>query len=180
MSKSHLPNLRKAVYDISSTREAIGKLLEIVDDTLKKMEIPIDSSKLGLVLSEGLSNALLHGNFNIPVSLRNTKGEDAFWRLVDQREQDETYSRKKIVLRLECLEDSLKFEVIDEGNGFDWKRYMNSISSEDFRRSEVLDKLNTHGRGLSIILSHAVLVAWNQKGNEIRFSVKLSPKQGKG
>ena len=54
MSKSHLPNLRKAAYNISSTREAIGKLSEIVNDRLKKMKIPIDSDKLKLVLSEDL------------------------------------------------------------------------------------------------------------------------------
>jgi anti-sigma regulatory factor (Ser/Thr protein kinase) len=155
-------------YEVFSQREAIKGLCEIAVDTIKKMGVEIDSHELKLALMEALTNALFYGSLEIPSELRGSKGEETFWQMVSQRERDKTYLSRKIILRMECLKDGLRCMVTDPGEGFDWRGHKNSMNLENIE--------SYHKRGLLIIKNCVDELDWNEKGNELTFTMKFAPK----
>lgn len=165
-------NKIKIDYNILSSRSAISRLSEQVVRNLNHLGIPIDSHRLQSLLSETLTNALFYGNFKIPSDYRESKGEIAYWRLVEEREKDQAFFMKKIALRIECVEELLLVTIKDGGDGFDWKGYIQEMLS---RKNTVanIQELSTHGRGILLVWFRAEHLSWNKKGNEIRFSLKF-------
>ena len=159
---------------VRSNRKAIGRLRQVALDTVKTMGVEVNHQQLELVLNEALTNALIYGNLKIPGDLREAEGDDLFWEMVEQREQEESFNTKEIDLRMECLEDRLVLTVRDEGDGFDWKGL---VSSMDRASDETAgpDALASHGRGLLILRSYVDDLQWNEKGNEVSFAMKFSP-----
>jgi anti-sigma regulatory factor (Ser/Thr protein kinase) len=156
----------RIVYEAPSRRKAIMSLSESAAFTVEKMGVETDFNRLKLVLMEVLTNALLYGNLDIPSSLRDSQGEDAFWELVKQREEDEAFSSKKIILELECASYEIRCSVKDQGEGFNWREYLRSKDANDME--------GYHERGILLILSCVDSLSWNEKGNEIRFTIELN------
>lgn len=165
--KNRCDNFVKTVYEVSSNRIEIENLSEIAVSTVEKIGVMTDFHHLRLVLMEALTNALLYGNLEITSGIREAKGEDFFWQLVGEREKDVNFFTRKIVLQIECVEDELRFTVRDEGEGFDWRNYLESINTGD--------KEMFHARGIFLIQNYADELRWNDKGNEIMFTIKLGP-----
>ena len=159
---------------VRSNRKAIGRLRQVALDTVKTMGVEVNHQQLELVLNEALTNDLIYGNLKIPGDLSEAEGDDLFWEMVEQREQEESFNTKEIDLRMECLEDRLVLTVRDEGDGFDWKGL---VSSMDRASDETAgpDALASHGRGLLILRSYVDDLQWNEKGNEVSFAMKFSP-----
>lgn len=167
--------IKTITYTIPSRREAVRDLCRVAVETVKRMHMAIDYQELELVLNETLTNALLYGNLRMPGDLRESRGEDVFWKTVDQREQDSEFHSKEIVLRMECLEDGLLLAVRDQGDGFDWKGLMSAMDADKDAGANHSRLLATHGRGLFIVRHYVDELAWNEKGNEVRFAMKFSP-----
>ncbi len=161
---------------VRSNREAIGKLRQVALDTVKTMGVEVNQQQLELALNEVLTNALIYGNLSIPDDLRASKGDDVFWEMVEQREQDESLNSKEIALRMECREDRLLLIVRDEGDGFDWKGLMDAMDVAKDGMADH-DKLATHGRGLFIVRNYVDDLQWNEQGNEVSFAIKFSPSE---
>ena len=161
---------------VRSNRKAIGRLRQVALDTVKTMEVEVNHQQLEIAFNEALTNALIYGNLKIPGDLRESKGDDAFWEMVKRREQDESFNTREITLRMEYHEDRLVLTVRDEGDGFDWKGL---VSSMDKARDETAgpDTLASHGRGLLILRNYVDDLQWNEKGNEVSFAMKLSPRE---
>ena len=176
MGERPYKTLKMVSYVVSSTREAIGKVREAALDVIKRMGVAVNLKDLELVLNETLTNALLYGNLGIPSDLRESRGVDAFWKTVAEREQDSQFHSKEIVLRMECLEDRLLLAVRDQGEGFDWKGLMRRAIDEDKDAgADHSQRLATHGRGLFIVRHYVDELTWNEKGNEVRFAIRFSP-----
>jgi anti-sigma regulatory factor (Ser/Thr protein kinase) len=176
MGKRPLKTLKMVSYVVSSTREAIGNVRESALEVIRRMGVAVNLKDLELVLNETLTNALLYGNLRIPSDLRESRGVDAFWKTVTEREQDREFHTKEIVLRIECLEDRLLLTVSDQGEGFDWKGFMRAMAEDKEAGANQSQRLATHGRGLFIVRHYADEIAWNEKGNEVRFTIRFSPK----
>jgi anti-sigma regulatory factor (Ser/Thr protein kinase) len=157
--------MAKTVYEIPSNRNAIKEFSERATNTVEKAGLDIDFAQLELILLEALTNALLYGNFQIPSKIRDDQGEDLFWQLVEEREKDEGFSARKIVLEAKCVEDELRFTVRDEGEGFDWRNCLESMDTEQTERF--------HSRGILLIQNYTDELTWNDKGNEVAFALKL-------
>ena len=118
----------------------------------------INSHRIDLSLYEALTNAIVHGNFEISSSVKE-ESWDQYESLINKRETIPTYRNKQVILRCQVKEQQLIFEVEDEGRGFDNTQFANETESMRILNS---------GRGLVLIRSSMDQVSWNETGNCIR------------
>ncbi len=125
----------------------------------------INQFNISLCLQEALSNAILHGNLEIPSPLKEESWEK-FELLRKERENDPIYKDRSVQIRYSFSPTELIFEVEDQGNGFD------PSTLPDYADPGSL--VVSSGRGLLYILTFMDEVTWNQTGNLIRMK-KLLP-----
>lgn len=154
---------KRITFETVSDKAAITDLADKALAGVKKFYRGIDFDQFRIVLMEGLGNALLYGSLQISSKIRDSKGEDHFWQLMHEREQDDRYRSKKIVLSIECCPKDLRCTIQDQGNGFDWKRHLMLLDSKNIDAC--------HGRGIFIIKNYVDEISWNEKGNEITFTI---------
>ena len=160
--------LKKTVYEVMSHRNEIRCLSEVVIKEIETMGVEANFQQLELVLLEALTNALLYGNLAVSSQVRDTEGEDTFWQLVEERETDSKFGSRKIVLEVDCIGGELRFKIRDQGAGFDWRSYPKSTDTRD--------EESCHDRGILLIQNYVDALVWNDKGNEITFSIRLARK----
>ena len=118
-------------------------------------------------LTELLINAVEHGNLGITYAEKSILNEQGTW-------VDEVNTRLQLVENINKTAsvnflrspDYIEITVIDQGEGFDWKDYM------DFDPDRVMDN---HGRGIAIAnkLSFSA-VEYKGKGNEVCATLNIS------
>ncbi|MBF0350845.1 MAG: ATP-binding protein [SAR324 cluster bacterium] len=145
---------------ISSQLQNISKILEHLDQHCGEycLKHGIDPDKVHLCLNEALTNAVVHGNFEIASALKETDWS-VFYSKLRSCENDPIYSRKKVHILYLMTDDQLRFDIEDEGNGFDFK-ILQQLEQLDFNGSTV-------GRGLLIIRKLSSGAFWNKTGNRI-------------
>ena len=109
---------------------------------------------IGLCLHEALVNAVIHGNLEIPSTIKDQSLE-AFEKLIQERESLPEFADRPVVIRCQITPERIKFEIEDQGSGFDLNR-MKHLSP-----TEMLPT----GRGILIITSLMDEVSWNETGN---------------
>jgi anti-sigma regulatory factor (Ser/Thr protein kinase) len=109
---------------------------------------------IGLCLHEALVNAVIHGNLKIPSTIKNQSPE-AFEQLIQKRESIPEFVNKPINIRCQITPEHLKFEIEDQGSGFDLNKMRNLSPTE----------MLPTGRGILIITSLMDEVSWNETGN---------------
>jgi len=126
-----------------------------------------DRTRVGVALEEALTNALYHGNLEIPSELR---GEDdrAYHELVDRRRREEPYCRRQIHVRAGLSADRAVFEIRDEGRGFDPATLPDPTDPENLERAS--------GRGILLMRTFMDHVDFNPAGNAVTL-VKNAPDQ---
>lgn len=93
-------------------------------------------------LNELMVNAIEHGNLNIGYKRKTLLLEMGTWlQEIDERLQLPEYAQRKAKIVFEETEKEYRFDIEDEGEGFDVTRYL-SIDPER--------AINTHGRGIVI------------------------------
>ena len=161
-------SFEKTVFEVLSHRDEVRNLSELAIKRIQKMGVETNLHQLELVLLEALTNALLYGNLEVSSKMRDTEGEDSFWQMVDEREKDSNFGSRKIVLQIDCIGNGLEFKVRDGGSGFDWRNYLKTIDMGNAER--------VHDRGILLIRSYVDELKWNDKGNEITFTISLGSK----
>ncbi|MFC1592174.1 response regulator [Thermodesulfobacteriota bacterium] len=127
-------------------------------------------STVALAFNEVITNAIEHGNLELPVNyfLENPGSEEkeSVSDLKNERMKDPEYANKNIVINYQFHNDETRVTVIDEGPGFD------TSEVQDFLNSDDTSKADKCGRGL-ILLKYAVdEVSFNEKGNEVILMIK--------
>jgi CheY-like chemotaxis protein/anti-sigma regulatory factor (Ser/Thr protein kinase) len=113
-----------------------------------------DSHTISSCLFEAVKNAIVYGNLGLSPELKE-QSIDHFNDQIIEREAT-SFGNKQVHIRAELNADYLKFEVEDQGKGFDtaalpqYNENMKSLPVE---------------RGLFLIRSNMDEVSWNQKGN---------------
>lgn len=110
-------------------------------------------------LGELLINAHEHGNLGIGYDRKTELLTDGIWRNeIERREKLEENSEKTVEVIITRKKDGIYVVITDEGEGFDWKRY---ISIDPSRAAD------NHGRGIAqaSTLSFDKLT-YNAKGNQ--------------
>jgi CheY-like chemotaxis protein/anti-sigma regulatory factor (Ser/Thr protein kinase) len=111
-------------------------------------------------LAELMINAIEHGNLEIGYEGKSQLLEQGTWKEeIARRLEDEKYWHRKAEAVLTRKEDGIYFIVTDEGNGFNWRKYMMIDPSRAG---------DNHGRGIA--QANAVSfdkLAYNAKGNQV-------------
>lgn len=119
---------------------------------------------LQMTFSELVTNALEHGNLEIDYKTKTEwleKGGNMI-QLIQERSKDPRYAKKRIKISYNIDRLSSKFTITDDGNGFDWKSCM--------QKNEA-DECMLHGRGISLSKSVVQSLTYNEKGNEVTFTI---------
>lgn len=116
----------------------------------------MDRIRVCTALEEALLNAFYHGNLELSSELKET---GRFQEVAAERCVEQPYSDRRIHVRAELDEVSVRFEIRDQGPGFD------VASIPDPRDASRSFKLS--GRGLLLMRSFMDEVSFNPAGNEV-------------
>ena len=119
-------------------------------------------TRLELVVEEALCNAIYHGSLEVPSTLKLGR-EDAFSTQVAERLDQSPYCERDVEVRIEITGSELQITVADEGPGF---RHCDTTPEPE--------TCAPSGRGLLLMQAFADSVEFNERGNEITLTKKLS------
>lgn len=115
-------------------------------------------------LSEIIINAVEHGNLGIGYDEKTRLLATNSWsKEIQRRLALPDYAGKYVTLRVERQPDSITVYVEDEGDGFDYEKYMHFDETRVF---------HSHGRGIALA-SVALQVEFLGKGNKVRVRIPL-------
>lgn len=120
-------------------------------------------------LQELLFNAVEHGSLELFYeNKRKALEEDRYDDLLQQRRSDPRCKDRKVVIHVLRDRDNgvLTYRITDEGNGFDWRRIL--------RRSRDICGEDANGRGIFLVQSLFPSLTYNDRGNEVTFTVPLN------
>ena len=155
-----LKMLRSAVFTIRTVDEARD-----VATILANACPDPDSAVVGL--TELLLNAVEHGNLGITYEEKSSMGDKDEWQKeIERRLALPENQKKRVEIRLERVNDAVRFTIRDEGSGFDWNRFLDIDPSRAF---------HTHGRGIAMArrLSFSSL-DYLGSGNEVVATVRAA------
>lgn len=127
--------------------------------------------RVGVALSEAMSNAIIHGNLEVSSDLI-AEDTTAFERAIAERLQATPYRDRVIEVEAALTHQQAAFVVRDEGPGFDPARVPDPTEPENLRRA--------HGRGLLLIHTFMDEVMHNARGNEITLIKRRQPRLPSG
>ena len=127
-----------------------------------------DPRRVVIGLVELLINAVEHGNLGISYDEKTRLREEDRWEQeVDARLADPAYAGRQVVVDYRREPDCIRVVIRDEGNGFDWKRYVDMDPARAF---------DTHGRGIAMsrMISFDT-IEYRGCGNEVEVTVRVPP-----
>jgi len=130
------------------------------DSTLCNVISYILTKNLALSLREALSNAMFHGNLEIPSRLREEAGIKGFNEEIERRKTDPSLGARTVLVEYELTPEYVEYAIEDEGPGFNYRDLPDPRDHENFFKDS--------GRGLLIIRIHMDEVEWNGRGHRIR------------
>ncbi len=116
-------------------------------------------------ISELLVNAVEHGNLGISYDTKSELVSEKKWRQeISERLADPQYADRQVTVIFERKKDACHIQITDEGEGFNWKQYMEVAPSR---------AMHNHGRGIAManMLCFNKLV-YNEKGNQVTGIIK--------
>lgn len=143
----------------TSVEALVSYLLENLE--LVSYSDEADRIRVGTALHEALMNAREHGNLELD-SIMREEDEPAYRRLAEQRLNEAPYRDRKIYLRAQMNRERVRFEIRDEGPGFDVSELPDPTAPENL--------MKVSGRGLFLIRTFMDDVSFNEAGNVISMS----------
>jgi CheY-like chemotaxis protein len=123
-------------------------------------------------ISELLVNAVEHGNLGISYAEKSELVTNQVWQEeVVKRLEDPQYKDRQVTVIFERKKDACYIQISDQGEGFDWKEYMDVDPSR---------AMHNHGRGIAManMLCFSKLV-YNEKGNQVTGIIETEDEAGK-
>ncbi|MFM9964313.1 MAG: response regulator [Planctomycetaceae bacterium] len=134
---------------VSHLQDCVG-LMQLCDETAQL--------RLGIALSEALTNAVYHGNLELSSEQRNSDGRNWF-DFALKCAQEAPFRDRKVHVQASLSHQSAKFVIRDEGPGFDPSTLPDPRDSANLAKSS--------GRGLLLIHCFLDEVHHNATGNEL-------------
>jgi len=124
---------------------------------------------LRATLIELIVNAVEHGSLEIQYQEKHEAlSADTFDALIEARRRDPRFAERHVVVQA-CYDMSrrrLRYAITDEGKGFMWKRFL-------AQNDKACDNHDANGRGLFLAKAFFPNLIYNERGNEVTFSVPL-------
>lgn len=126
-----------------------------------------DPEKLVLGLQELFFNAIEHGNLAISYADKTRLLVDGAWEAeIERRLGLPEYASRQVQVEFERDEQAIRFTIRDEGQGFDWRPYL------DFDPARAFDP---HGRGIAIARRFSFsALEYQGRGNTVVATIKLN------
>jgi len=131
----------KKILQISSKIENLRKVEKLVDEVSAEYQIGSDIyGNILIAALEGANNAILHGN--------------------------KLYESKIVNIEIIKEEKSLKINIEDEGNGFDYKNIPDPTAPENIE--------NVNGRGIFLMEKLSDKIEFSKNGARVELEFNLS------
>ena len=125
-------------------------------------------SQITVGLLEALTNAIVHGNYEISSSVREQKnGYLLMQQEIEKRKDLSPYKERKVTIHQKIAPPYIQFEIRDEGHGFDISEIL------DPREPDNLVKKT--GRGILLMQIYFDRVEYNPIGNRVTLQKYFSP-----
>lgn len=125
---------------------------------------------LRAALQELVMNAVEHGCLEVRYRDKiEAMAKDQYDGLIQQRRQDARFRNRRVTIRAiyEKPKQTLTYQIADEGKGFNWK-------SRGNLRLDACPTGDASGRGIFLTQSFFPDLRYNDKGNEVSFTVRLA------
>jgi len=159
----NIANLQ-VVSKMSELGRANHWIASMVKDSMSKKE----RAKFMNFLGEFLLNAHEHGNLNFTEEIKSKLLEDNNFDMeVGLRE---TSCNKKINIRVAALRGEVAVHISDEGNGFEYERYLKMNDDEIIERVGMLN-----GRGIILGRAYFEQIQYEKKGSAVMLLKNVEP-----
>lgn len=121
-------------------------------------------------LQELLINAVEHGNLEISYEEKQRAvAEDRYEALLRERSTKPVFRDRLVIMEVSYDRPSrhLRYRIIDQGKGFDWRAMLE-------QKPDAVGLRDGSGRGLLLVRSLFPDLSYNERGNEVMFTVPLS------
>ncbi|MDP1946012.1 MAG: response regulator [Nitrospirota bacterium] len=125
---------------------------------------------LRAALQELVMNAVEHGCLEVRYRDKiEAMAKDQYDALIQQRRQDARFRGRRVTIRAiyDKRQQILTYQIADEGKGFNWK-------SRGNLRHDACPTGDGSGRGIFLTQSFFPDLRYNDKGNEVSFTVRLA------
>ena len=106
--------------------------------------------QVAMALDEAITNAIVHGNLEVPSSLREIDGGNGYRDLIERRRGESPYADRRVTVSLDATSDKATFQIVDEGPGFDPKSLVDCTDEEHIEGvggTRHVDDFRVHGFG---------------------------------
>lgn len=123
-----------------------------------------DANRVVLGLTELMVNAVEHGNLGIDYKEKTRLNRAGKWETeISQRLKQAEFCEKRVRVEFERRPAEVIFNIIDQGNGFEWEKFLEISPDRAF---------DTHGRGIAMANSISFdQIEYRGAGNEVRATV---------
>ena len=124
---------------------------------------------LRAALQELVMNAVEHGCLELRYHDKiEAMAKDRYDELIQRRRQDARFRDRRVTIRAiyDKRQRMVTYQIADEGKGFNWKSCVNP-------RVDVCPTGDASGRGVFLAHSFFPDIAYNERGNEVMFTVPL-------
>jgi len=151
---------RESWFELANDPDLISPLSSLLQEELDATGFCDRTTciRVGVALTEALTNALFHGNLEISSDLRQ-EDDGRFFTLAAQRRGEQPFRDRLIHVRARLDLESATYEIRDEGPGFDHTRVEHAVDPHDLTR--------IGGRGLLLIRTFMDEMSFNAAGNQI-------------
>jgi CheY-like chemotaxis protein/anti-sigma regulatory factor (Ser/Thr protein kinase) len=157
----------ETTYALPNDVGLVQFLVRQIRDTLASMRCFQDNDRLriGIALEEALLNSVYHGNLEVSSDLRD-EGTLAYKELARARMNEEPYRDRTIEVHVKLTPELARFEIRDEGPGFDPASIPNPTDPEYLERPS--------GRGMLLMRSFMDELTYNEAGNHVTLVKNVS------
>jgi anti-sigma regulatory factor (Ser/Thr protein kinase) len=147
-------------YELPNDIALVQFLVRQIRDTLSSMRYfeNNDRLRIGIALEEALLNSVYHGNLEVSSDLRD-EATAAYEGLARERMAKEPFRDRVIHMRVKLTPELARFEIRDEGPGFDPASIPNPTDPEYLERPS--------GRGMLLMRSFMDEMTYNETGNQV-------------
>lgn len=156
-------------FVIPNDQSVTQYVIHHLQDELSRYGIcgPEHRTRVGMALAEAIANAIIHGNLELPSTLREND-LDRFERELANRPSVAPYRDRNVQLSAQFEITGATIVIADEGAGFDVRNVPDPTDEENL--------LKVTGRGLLLMRAFTDKLRFNSAGNEVTMSVFTRPR----
>jgi CheY-like chemotaxis protein/anti-sigma regulatory factor (Ser/Thr protein kinase) len=158
----------EGAFVLENDATLLAALTGTLQETLSNMGLcdETDRIRIGIALTEALTNAMYHGNLEISSELRQ-RDDNSYDQLVRERCRQAPYRDRRIHVTARYTLPEAVFSIRDEGPGFDPSRLPDPTDPTNLEKRS--------GRGLLLIRTFMDEVLHNATGNQITLIKRCKP-----